>query len=146
MPDFIYYLIAGAALTVIIILANLYIKWKAYGQEESKRRKLEEKRKNAASQGLLVNCPVCESPLLPGENLFSTVFGRIRDSDQLCTIKGCPHCYPDIERGVRRVCPVCHKEVPLGDGHLVARLFNKTASGKKHVIVTGCSQCCRGVR
>lgn len=101
---------------------------------------MEQQRKAAAAKGLLVTCPLCNSALLPGEDLFTRVYRPMNVPDQLCTINGCPHCFPKPEPGLSRKCPVCHKEVP-GDGHLIARLFNKT-TGKKHVIVTGCNQCC----
>ncbi len=95
-----------------------------------------------ASHRAFVNCPLCGSPLLPGEELFSKVFRPMTVNDQRCIIYGCPHCYPRCEPGVHRICPACRKSVPA-DGHLVARLFNKTKDGKKHVVVTGCSVCCR---
>ena len=56
-----------------------------------------------------------------------------------CTIHGCPHCYPVPEPGIKRTCPVCHKEVPP-EGHLDAHLFTRR-TGKKHVHVTGCTEC-----
>jgi len=87
----------------------------------------------------LVTCPICGSPLAPGENLVSRVYRPMTVPDQRCTIAGCPHCYPVCEPGVRRECPVCGREIPA-DGYLVARLFNKT-EGKKHVLITGCSGC-----
>ncbi|MBP3709314.1 MAG: hypothetical protein J6I73_02745 [Treponema sp.] len=87
------------------------------------------------------NCPLCTSPLYK-EDLFSRVFRPMTVNDQRCIILGCPHCYPRPEPGIRRVCPVCHSEVQA-DGHLVARLFNKTKDGKKHVIITGCTACCK---
>ena len=79
------------------------------------------------------------------KDLISRVYRPMNVPDQLCTINGCPHCYPKPEPGLKRICPVCHKNVPLKDGHLIARLFNKT-DGKKHVIVTGCTECSRGVK
>lgn len=89
-----------------------------------------------------VSCPVCGSVLSRGENLRSKVFRPMDVSDQLCVIYGCPHCFPVCEPGVRRQCPVCHKAV-APDGHLVARLFNKTKSGRKHIIINGCGSCNR---
>ena len=79
---------------------------------------------------------------LTGEDLVSRVYRPMNVPHQLCTISGCPHCYPVPEPGKKRECPVCHKEVPLENGHLVTRLFNKS-DGKKHVIVTGCTECCK---
>jgi hypothetical protein len=89
----------------------------------------------------LVNCPLCGSPLPKGENLVSKVYRPMNVPDQRCTISGCPHCYPVCEIGVKRVCPVCQKKVPQS-GYLIARLFNKT-EGKKHVLITGCTECCK---
>lgn len=143
--NFISGLIFFGALILLVLLLNFYINWKATGQAEKKRRQILRTRENAAKKGLLISCPLCNSLLLPGEDLVSRVYRPMNVSDQLCTINGCPHCYPRPEPGIKRECPVCHKNVPLGEGHLVARLFNKT-DGKKHVIVTGCSECSKGAR
>lgn len=143
--NFISGLIFTGALILLVLLLNFYINWKATGQAEKKRKQILRTRENAAKKGLLISCPLCNTLLLPGEDLVSRVYRPMNVSDQLCTINGCPHCYPRMEAGIKRECPVCHKNVPLGEGHLVARLFNKT-DGKKHVIVTGCSECCKGAR
>lgn len=94
--------------------------------------------------------------------LFTKVFRPMDVHDQHCVVYGCPQCYaPSISRfdtaatltthrratmppphSKDRLCPVCHKAVPP-DGYLVARLFNQTKSGKKHLTVTGCPQCAR---
>ena len=142
MSDTMVYILAGATLLVIIFLLNLYIKWKAYGKAEKEAARRAAAQKKAALKGLVVNCPLCNSVLLPGEDLFTRVYRPMNVQDQLCTINGCPHCYPAPEPGIKRECPVCHKTVPLESGHLTARLFNKS-TGKKHVIVTGCSECCK---
>ena len=86
-----------------------------------------------------VKCPVCSSSLFIGENLISKVYRPMKVPDQLMTIQGCPHCFPRCEPGVKRLCPVCHKEVEQTE-YLTARLFNK-AVGKKHVHIIGCSNC-----
>lgn len=91
-----------------------------------------------------VRCPLCSTPLAKNEDMFSRVYRPMTTSDQRMTVHGCPHCYPAPEPGVRRLCPVCGKEVPPS-GELVARLFNRT-EGKKHVLITGCSECCKGGR
>lgn len=87
----------------------------------------------------LATCPMCGSGLADGKNMFSKVFRPMNVPDQRCIITGCPNCYPVCQPGIKRVCPVCGKNVPA-DGHLVARLFNKT-QGKKHVMIVGCSSC-----
>lgn len=139
-----YYFLAAVALIVLIILLNFYIKYKNRLENE-KKQKLKAKNRQvvAKAKGLLVNCPLCNSVLLPGEDLFTKVYRPMTVHDQLCTIDGCPHCFPIPEHGVKRECPVCHKEVPVKNGHLIARLFNKT-QGKKHVIITGCTSCSKG--
>ncbi len=142
MDDKLLYIIAAASFIVLILLLNWYIKWKAYGKEEAEAARHKAEAKKAALKGLIVNCPLCNSLLLPGEDLVSRVYRPMNVPDQLCTINGCPHCYPIPEKGIKRVCPVCHKTVPLENGHLTARLFNKS-NGKKHVIVTGCSECAK---
>ena len=145
MENIVFALLSGLALVLIIFLLNFYIKWKAYGKKEAllnRKKKENEKRRNEASlKGLLVNCPLCSSPLLPGEDLITRIYRPMNVPDQLCTINGCPHCYPVPQNGIERKCPVCHKTVPLKDGHLTARLFNR-ANGKKHVLITGCTECC----
>lgn len=144
MSVFMVLFFLGVSAIVLIMLLKTITKLNEGSSKtlsKKQRAALEQQRKNAQAKGLLVNCPLCNSPLLPGEDLFTRVYRPMNVSDQLCTISGCPHCFPKTEPGVLRNCPVCHKEVPLS-GHLIARLFNKTV-GKKHVIVTGCNQCCR---
>ena len=94
-------------------------------------------RKSAAKEK--TPCPLCGSKLYAGENLVSRVYKTATINDLPCTIHGCPHCYPVPEPGIKRTCPVCHKEVPL-EGHLDAHLFTRR-TGKKHVHVTGCTEC-----
>lgn len=97
--------------------------------------------RNAKSPAEAVTCPVCGTPLGAGENLRSKIFRPMNTPDQRMTVQGCPHCFPSAGPGIERRCPVCGRRVPP-DGELVARLFNRPG-GKKHVMVTGCSECCR---
>lgn len=143
MSEFGVLLALGVCAVVLILLfsAILNLNLRAESKKREKQKaQMEAQRKTASAKGLLVTCPLCNSGLLPGEDLFTRVYRPMNVPDQLCTISGCPHCFPTLEPGIKRTCPVCHKEV-LKDGHLIARLFNKTI-GKKHVIVTGCNQCC----
>jgi len=121
-----------AAAVIIALLCGLFLsrKQKKEPEQQPPRR-------------ILSVCPLCGSSLAAGEKLFSRVYGPMTLPDQRCTIAGCPHCHPSCEPGVKRTCPVCGKSVGQS-GYLVARLFNK-AEGKKHVLVTGCTGCCRGV-
>ena len=122
---------------VIIIAALLYFR-NVYFLSSKKMPP-----KKRPSGGGFVNCPVCGTPLLPGENIVTKVFtttGQV--NDQICYIYGCPHCYPRCEPGVKRSCPVCKKNVEQNQ-YLLARRFNKTKSGTPHVIVNGCGNCNR---
>lgn len=99
--------------------------------------------KKKRPSGGFVNCPVCGTMMIPGENIVTKVFtttGQV--NDQICYIYGCPHCYPVCQPGVKRTCPVCHKSVDQNQ-YLLARRFNKTKSGTPHVIVNGCGNCNR---
>ena len=128
------YILLGVAVIIIIFAMRNFIKLlinkKAVAASTSKKKSFS-----------FANCPLCASPLYK-EDLISRVFRPMTVDDQRCIILGCPHCYPRTDSGIKRVCPVCHKVVPV-DGHLVARLFNKTKDGKKHIIVTGCTECCK---
>lgn len=128
-----YFIMGLAILTIIIALS--------YFTNIQKQKKVKKIKKNSSSNpGVsLVNCPMCNTPLLKGQNLISKVYRPMDVPDQRCTINGCPHCYPQPEIGIRRQCPCCKKEVPI-TGYLVARLFNYR-DNKKHVMVTGCSEC-----
>ena len=116
--------------TLILIIALSYF---ALSKKQKKTRPV------LSEKPALVNCPMCGSGLAKGQNMYSKVFRPMNVPDQRCVITGCPYCYPICGPGVRRICPVCGKSVPA-DGHLVARLFNKT-QGKKHVMIVGCSSC-----
>lgn len=130
------YLFMGIA-AVVIIAALMYFKRIYF--DSKKQAPVQKKRLS----GGFVNCPVCGTMMLPGENIVSKVFtttGQV--NDQICYIYGCPHCYPRCEPGVKRTCPVCHKPVEQNQ-YLLARRFNKTKSGTPHVIVNGCGNCNR---
>ena len=142
MPKWFVYFLIFLVVLFFIWLMLWIIKWQNSRAKPSTQQKLVKRtRENAAAQGLLITCPLCNTPLPKGVDLYSRVYRPMNVPHQLCIVMGCPHCYPKIEPGVRRECPVCHKPVPQ-DGHLVARLFNY-ADGKKHVAVTGCTNCCK---
>ncbi|MBP5158572.1 MAG: hypothetical protein K6G18_01905 [Treponema sp.] len=137
-----YLVLLGLAVFIFFMLRFIV----SSDREEKKaglKKANDEAQKKAEARGLLVSCPLCSSPLAKGEDIVSKVYRPMNVPDQLCTIDGCPHCFPRPEPGLRRVCPVCGKEVPLKTGHLNARLFNYE-DGKKHVVVTGCTECSKG--
>lgn len=162
-------LFLGAAAVVLIVIALLYFR-KFYlfskdgrngnGSEKGflssgKNRKGGKKTGSASDSDFVsaaAKCPLCQSPLFPGENLVSKVFTgsgnqeKFGDSDgRICYVYGCPSCYPEAKPGIRRSCPVCKKDV-RPDGFLVSRMFTKTKSGKPHVIINGCGNCNRAER
>ena len=84
--------------------------------------------------------PHCGSRLAPGERVHSVVFAT-KTEDKIMEISGCPHCRPPAS--LRRVCPVCKKDLRPTDV-VTARVFErKNASGPKktHVHVLGCPRC-----
>ena len=125
------YFLMGLAVCIIIALIYWYISF-------NNRRKKQKSAKNSKNLQP-VKCPLCDTSLFVGENLISKVYRPMNVPDQLMIIMGCPHCFPKTEPGLKRICPVCHKEVAQNQS-LTARLFNKS-HGKKHVHVVGCSNC-----
>ena len=121
---------------IVIIIALLYFRKTFFnGKKTSKLQK--------TVSPSAVKCPVCGTGLAPGQNLVSKVFGKVgKSDDQLCYVYGCPSCYPEAKPYIKRMCPVCHKEISQ-DGYLLSRMFNKTKSGKPHVIINGCGNCSR---
>ena len=97
-------------------------------------------KKRAKNQvATLQKCPVCSSVLYKGETIISKIYRTNNQSDQLCHVVGCPHCYPECETGVKRICPVCQKRIPQ-QGYLIARIFFHP-DRKNHVHIIGCTQC-----
>jgi len=84
-------------------------------------------------------CPLCGTFLVGKEKIRSSVFEGGKASDRLCYIHGCPHCLPPETPEIKRICPVCRKNVPL-DGHLTARMFERKG-GAHHVHILGCTEC-----
>lgn len=135
------FLLMGIA-AIIIIAALMYFR-NLYLEKNKNSGNHKNGSKRTGSTGGSVNCPVCGTSLAPGENLVSKVFvtsGQV--NNQICYIYGCPHCFPHCEPGIKRTCPVCHKNVEQNQ-YLLARRFNKTKSGTPHVIVNGCGNCNR---
>ncbi len=83
-------------------------------------------------------CPICCTVLTKGEQLKTKVYPS-SGGDSLCSIYGCPHCYPVVESDADRFCPVCKAPVPT-DSYLIARLFDRSRTDK-HVHILGCKEC-----
>ena len=141
MKDFFTYLALFSVATILVfLLRGLYLKNLSIQNKKNAGKNL--KKQKTANGGLgFVRCPLCNTTLAVGEDLFSRIFRPMTVSDQRMYVLGCPHCYPDKKNGVQRICPVCRKNVPV-ESYLIARLFNKTSDHKKHVIITGCPSCC----
>ena len=89
---------------------------------------------------ILSTCPLCGSGLGAGERVHSVVFAT-KTEDKIMEIAGCPRCRPPAV--LRRLCPVCKKELRPTDV-VTARVFErKDAVGPKktHVHVLGCPRC-----
>jgi len=85
-------------------------------------------------------CPLCGSALGPGETVHSVVFASSTE-DKIMEISGCPHCRPPAT--LRRVCPVCKKDLRSQDV-VTARVFHRRGEAgakKTHVHVLGCPRC-----
>ncbi len=123
------YLLIGISVCVIVALIIWYIK-------DFNKKNTKSSKKRAVKP---VKCPLCQSDLYVGENIISKVYRPMNVPDQLMVVQGCPHCYPKCEPNLKRICPVCHKNVAQNQT-LTARLFNKSL-GKKHVHIVGCSNC-----
>lgn len=129
--------------SVILILAlMIFMKFKKMQARTAPKDNGLRTQKNENGGVEFVRCPLCSTPLAKNEDMFSRIYRPMNTPDQRMTVHGCPHCYPRPEPSVKRLCPVCGKEVPL-EGELIARLFNRT-EGKKHVMITGCSVCYKG--
>ncbi|MBQ9237710.1 MAG: hypothetical protein IJ191_00115 [Treponema sp.] len=124
------YIIMGIAAVIIIAALSYFIQ---------RSRPHRSAAQPPVARPSLVNCPLCGSRLAKGEDIATRVWRPMNVPEQRIAVYGCPHCYPNSEPGITRICPVCHETVPP-TGHLVAHLFN-LVDGKKHVTVTGCVHC-----
>mgnify|MGYP002855352210 CR=1 FL=1 len=138
----LFFLFIGSIILVLALM--LFLKFKYSLQKTVTKDKNLRTQKDENGKIDFVRCPLCSTPLAKNEDMFSRIYRPMTTHDQRMTVHGCPHCYPRPEPGVKRNCPVCGKEVPL-NGELIARLFNRT-EGKKHVMITGCSECYKGRR
>lgn len=126
-------------LIVLIILIFGFSLFLSFNPFKAKKKGNFVKPDNKPKKGDAGRCPLCNSALYSGEQLKSTIYTGGKDSDKRCHILGCPHCFPYLERGVERACPVCKKTIPV-DGYLIARLFQRDGN-KKHVHIVGCTEC-----
>lgn len=139
MKDFFTYFAMFSAITLLIWLFTFFYKLKLKNQNDEFSKKRLKTQKTEDGKIDFVRCPLCSTPLANGEDMTSRIFRPMNTPDQRMTILGCPHCYPKLEPGVKRICPVCSKNLAL-DGYLISRLFNKEKN-KKHVIIIGCTNC-----
>ena len=122
---------------ITILFVLLFFAFQLIANHNKKKR--EEKTAFKRPENAVNKCPVCDSGLVDRERLISRVYHTEKDTDQLCNIMGCPHCFPYTEVGVRRKCPVCTKSIPA-EGYLIARIFYHQ-NRKNHVHIIGCTEC-----
>lgn len=145
MSDLFIVLAIGALIGLILFIFGKYVEManSYYKKKRSKGGPDEKKPQKKEAPSSKTYCPLCDSALTPGVNLFSKVYRPLTsevDQDQRCTIQGCPFCYSkDGEKKKRRSCPVCGRSVPM-DGSLVARMTMQK-SGRHHVHIIGCTEC-----
>lgn len=121
-------------LVFLVLLLFLIQKLMYKGLRKKVKRKIEAREKEAFNK-----CPVCRTNLLPNEQIISRVYNTESKTNQRCTIVGCPYCFPHVQAGITRKCPVCNKKISQ-EGYLIAHLFihpNK----KNHVHIVGCTEC-----
>ena len=131
-----YFFLFAASLIIIVALSYFLKKMMPLPQKNESAFRTQRTEEGKID---FVRCPLCNTPLAKNEDMFSRIYRPMNTPDQRMTVHGCPHCYPSCEAGVKRICPVCGKQVGI-DGYLIARLFNRS-EGKKHVMITGCTEC-----
>ena len=134
----------GALIGLILFLFGKYVEMaKDYYKGKNQKPKKAAPAQKGNVPPAKTYCPLCDSALTPGINLFSKIYRPLSsqlDEDQHCTIQGCPFCYSkDGEKKKRRSCPVCGRPVPM-TGSLVARMTMQK-SGRRHVHIIGCTEC-----
>ena len=145
MSDLFIVLAIGALIGLILFLFGKYVELanSYYKKKKNKDEPDEKKTQKKEVHPSKTYCPLCDSALTPGINLFSKVYRPLTseiDQDQRCTIQGCPYCYSkDGEKKKQRSCPVCGRSVPM-EGSLVARMTMQK-SGRRHVHIIGCTEC-----
>lgn len=144
--DLFIVLAIGALIGLILFIVSKYAKMvSSYYKTKKKNQNVPSEKSNPrnATSSSKTYCPLCDSPLTPGINLFSKVYRSLSsevDDDQRCTIQGCPFCYSkDGEKKKRRSCPVCGRTVPM-TGSLIAKMTMQK-SGRRHVHIIGCTEC-----
>lgn len=120
------YLLIGSALIALILLYFI----------STTRSRITTPHKKEQEKDLRGPCILCGSPLSKGERMASQEFKGEKDS--IVRIMGCPHCYgPGAVK--ERTCPVCNKKMPP-ESYLQGRMWLKK-TGKKHLHISGCTQC-----
>ena len=130
LSPFSWFILVCIGITLMIIAYMLF----TFKRKGPRRENYRERGKPGAP-GV---CPICCTVLGSGEQLKTKVYPS-EGSDRLCSIYGCPHCFPIAESGISRYCPVC-KAIVSNDSYLIARLFDRSKTNK-HVRILGCKQC-----
>ena len=98
MSDLFIVLAIGALIGLILFLFGKYVELANSYYKKKKNKDDPDGKKPQKQNGppSKTYCPLCDSALTPGINLFSKVYRPLTseiDDDQRCTIQGCPFCY-----------------------------------------------------
>lgn len=141
--DLFIILAIGALIGLILFIFGKYVDIARSYYKKNQQKTVQKSNPQKDGPAAKTYCPLCDSPLSPGVNLFSKVYRPLSstvDDEQRCTIQGCPFCYnKEGEKKKRRSCPVCGRSVPM-TGSLVAKMTMQK-SGKHHVHIIGCTEC-----
>lgn len=140
MQMFIIFLLLSFAVCLLMLVFSGKLSFKRKNRKRNSKNRQSEKGQQKYADGVQPGCcPLCGTFLVGAEKIKSSVFEGGKASDRLCYIHGCPHCVPPESMAIKRICPVCKKNVPV-EGHLTARMFERKG-GAHHVHILGCTEC-----
>lgn len=140
MQMFIIFILLSFAVCLLMLVFSGKLSFKRKNRKRNSKNRQSKSGQQKYSDGVQPGCcPLCGTFLVGTEKIKSSVFEGGNASDRLCYIHGCPHCVPPESMSIKRICPVCKKNVPV-EGHLTARMFERKG-GAHHVHILGCTEC-----
>lgn len=140
MQMFIIFVLLSFAVCLLMLVFSGKLSFKRKNRKRNSENNRSKSGQQKYADGVQPGCcPLCGTFLVGAEKIQSSVFEGGNASDRLCYIHGCPHCVPPESMLIKRICPVCKKNVPV-EGHLTARMFERKG-GAHHVHILGCTEC-----